>query len=162
MLYQLLTGRHPFEAGSSVGMLTAITTRHPLPPSRLNASGAAALSMARSRLCCTKILGFDHRSRSRGRQPRCRRTSESAARLLRAPDRASESELQLLRRGIDAEAVPANNSCVAGEPGNGKTTLVEDFLSDLAASGRDYFVGRGQCSERLAATEAYCLPLMRF
>lgn len=48
--------------------------------------------------------------------------------------------------------------CVAGEPGIGKTTLVEDFLADLAAEGQ-YTIARGRCSERLAGTEAY-LPLL--
>src|SRR5262249_33402403 len=48
--------------------------------------------------------------------------------------------------------------CVAGEPGIGKTTLVEEFLSELV-SKRSCVVARGRCSERLAGTEAY-LPLL--
>src|ERR1041385_4259749 len=47
---------------------------------------------------------------------------------------------------------------VAGEPGIGKTTLVEEFLSELAAAG-ETTISRGRCSERLAGTEAY-LPLL--
>jgi DNA-binding winged helix-turn-helix (wHTH) protein/tetratricopeptide (TPR) repeat protein len=49
--------------------------------------------------------------------------------------------------------------CVAGESGLGKTTLVEDFLSDLPASGRNFLVAKGRCSERLAGSEAY-LPFL--
>jgi predicted ATPase len=49
--------------------------------------------------------------------------------------------------------------CVAGEPGIGKTTLVEDFLAELAAAGQACFVARGRCSERLAGAEAY-LPFL--
>jgi serine/threonine protein kinase/tetratricopeptide (TPR) repeat protein len=45
--------------------------------------------------------------------------------------------------------------CVQGEPGMGKTTVVEDFLSDLRASGHACIIARGRCSERLAGTEAY-------
>jgi DNA-binding SARP family transcriptional activator/predicted ATPase len=49
--------------------------------------------------------------------------------------------------------------CVAGEPGIGKTTLVEDCLAELSAGGRPCQIARGCCSERLAGTEAY-LPLL--
>ena len=47
---------------------------------------------------------------------------------------------------------------MAGEPGIGKTTLVEDLLGDLGAEER-CTIARGRCSERLAGTEAY-LPLL--
>src|SRR5262249_9791505 len=48
--------------------------------------------------------------------------------------------------------------CVTGEPGLGKTTLVEEFLAELAA-GQACSIARGRCSERLAGTEAY-LPFL--
>jgi serine/threonine protein kinase/predicted ATPase len=48
--------------------------------------------------------------------------------------------------------------CIAGEPGIGKTTLVEDFLAELAKEPQ-CTIARGRCSERLAGTEAY-LPLL--
>ncbi len=48
--------------------------------------------------------------------------------------------------------------CVAGEPGIGKTTLVEDFLAELTTDN-SCTIARGRCSERLAGTEAY-LPLL--
>ena len=49
--------------------------------------------------------------------------------------------------------------CIAGEPGIGKTTLVEDFLSEITRAGQPCIIARGKCSERLAGTEAY-LPLL--
>ncbi len=48
--------------------------------------------------------------------------------------------------------------CVAGEPGIGKTTLVEEFLAELTRR-QACLIARGRCSERLAGTEAY-LPLL--
>ncbi|MGE0885280.1 MAG: protein kinase [Blastocatellales bacterium] len=70
-----------------------------------------------------------------------------------------EQERHELRAAFDA-AKDARGAlvCVAGEPGIGKTTLVEDFLSELAAANQCR-IARGRCSERLAGTEAY-LPLL--
>jgi tetratricopeptide (TPR) repeat protein len=48
---------------------------------------------------------------------------------------------------------------VSGEPGIGKTTLVDDFLCDVARGSKGSLIGRGRCSETLAATEAY-LPIV--
>jgi DNA-binding winged helix-turn-helix (wHTH) protein/tetratricopeptide (TPR) repeat protein len=49
--------------------------------------------------------------------------------------------------------------CVAGEPGIGKTTLVEQFLIELRKTRQDCTVAQGRCSERLAGSEAY-LPIL--
>ncbi|HEV8713986.1 MAG TPA: AAA family ATPase, partial [Candidatus Binatia bacterium] len=47
---------------------------------------------------------------------------------------------------------------VAGEPGIGKTTLVDTFLQQITAED-DPWLGRGQCIEHYGAGEAY-LPLL--
>jgi len=44
--------------------------------------------------------------------------------------------------------------CVSGEPGIGKTTLIEQFLAQTT-SVQNCLVGRARCSERLAGTEAW-------
>jgi DNA-binding SARP family transcriptional activator/predicted ATPase len=50
-------------------------------------------------------------------------------------------------------------TCVSGEPGIGKTTLVEKVLADIARDAGAPIVAHGRCSERLAGTDAY-LPLL--
>ncbi|MDQ3257901.1 MAG: AAA family ATPase [Acidobacteriota bacterium] len=70
-----------------------------------------------------------------------------------------ERERAELRSGFESTLTGGGLMlCVAGEPGIGKTTLVEDFLAELAAEDQ-CTVARGRCSERLAGTEAY-LPLL--
>ena len=70
-----------------------------------------------------------------------------------------ERERRELRAAFsDAAAGRGSLVCVAGEPGIGKTTLVEDFLAELALGGQ-CTIARGRCSERFAGTEAY-LPLL--
>lgn len=71
-----------------------------------------------------------------------------------------ERERAALRDGFQA-AVAGRGLvvCVAGEAGSGKTTLVEDFLGEVVASGRTAHIARGRCSERLAGSGAY-LPLL--
>jgi hypothetical protein len=49
--------------------------------------------------------------------------------------------------------------CVSGEPGIGKTTLVQEFLTDVGGLSDPPLIGRGHCSDRLAGTGAY-LPLL--
>jgi predicted ATPase len=48
---------------------------------------------------------------------------------------------------------------VTGEPGLGKTTLVEEFFQQLAAVDQTWSFAHGRCSERLAGAEAY-LPFL--
>jgi len=70
-----------------------------------------------------------------------------------------EPERNRLRAAFEeAQAGRGSLLCVAGEPGIGKTTLIEDFLAELTAEGK-CTIARGRCSERLAGTEAY-LPLL--
>src|SRR5262249_34160658 len=71
-----------------------------------------------------------------------------------------QQELAELRAGFaSAEAGRGQILCVTGEPGIGKTTLVEDFRAELAAASHSCAVARGRCSERLAGSEAY-LPFL--
>jgi predicted ATPase len=65
------------------------------------------------------------------------------------------NERDRLRAGFHAlESGTGHMLCVSGEPGSGKTTLVEDFLAEVQANS-GCRIARGRCSERLAGTEAY-------
>jgi predicted ATPase len=71
-----------------------------------------------------------------------------------------EKELADLRTAFASAAAGRGSLvCLEGEPGIGKTTVVESFLRGLRASTVACVVGRGRCSERLAGSEAY-LPLL--
>ena len=48
---------------------------------------------------------------------------------------------------------------LTGEPGIGKSTLVELFLADQQTWGSDCLVAIGRCSELLATSDAY-LPVL--
>jgi TolB-like protein/tetratricopeptide (TPR) repeat protein len=69
------------------------------------------------------------------------------------------AELDTLRGALD-EARDGRGSlmCVAGEPGIGKTTLVEEFLSGAIEEG-SCIVARGRSSERIGGSDAY-LPVL--
>ena len=90
-------------------------------------------------------------------------TGGRPGRLLDSPTRLvpSAARRNALLWGSFEEAAAGRGLlvCVTGEPGLGKTTLVEDFLDELAAGDRPHALARGRCSERLAGTEAY-LPFL--
>jgi predicted ATPase len=157
VFYHLATGRHPFEAESALGILFAITARQAIPPSQLNPdipAGVEALIEAMLR-----------------KEARLRPTAAEVEAALAAlsgggtgPARPTlaglsvrrEPELAALQAAFAAAAGGGGSLvCVAGEPGIGKTTLVEDFLRQLTAQARACAIARGHCSERLAGTEAY-------
>jgi hypothetical protein len=161
VLYELATGRHPFEANSAISVLQAIVSDSPLPPSRLNLELPAGMEAM-----LLRMLEKDHRLRPSaaemaqeltqpiGQYPDLDKTGRPIGKpkLLMVGREKERAELQA---GFDAVAEGRGVMlCVAGEPGAGKTTLVEDFLSDLA-SRPSCRIARGRCSERLAGTEAY-------
>lgn len=55
----------------------------------------------------------------------------------------------------EARSGPTRMVLVTGEPGVGKTTLVEDFLASISGQGRTCRIGRGRCSQQFAGTSAY-------
>jgi serine/threonine protein kinase/predicted ATPase len=159
--YELFTSRHPFAADSPLAMLGAIATANAIPAAHLNPEIPQTVSDM-----IVAMLHGDARLRPTA--------AEVAAGLTRAetePLRASSAlptkpivhrEVELLALNaafMQAEGGSGSFVCVAGEPGIGKTTLVEDLLARLTTGGNRYLLARGNCSERLAGAEAY-LPVI--
>ncbi len=161
--YQMITGRHPFESDSTVGLLYSIAYRPVLPPSRLVPDTPVLFESIVMRMLekepderpsakelLSVLSGPLHR-------PVNASLPEVKLSLRRVIGRKKElSELQAAFRGAAAEQ--GYLICVTGEPGQGKTAVVEEFLIGLAAT-REALIGRGRCSERLAGAEAY-LPIL--
>jgi predicted ATPase len=165
VLYELAAGRHPFRAHSEFAVLHAIVTQTPVAPSRLNPEIPASLD--------TLILHM------LAKDPQLRPTAVEVEAALaqvvaqvpgqpaspppggnRRPVVGRQKEWANLRNCCEAAARGRGLLiCVTGEPGLGKTTLVESFLDELEASGTTWRLARGRCSERLAGAEAY-LPFL--
>ena len=163
VFYELVTGHHPFKAESPLGMLHLINSHTPLAPSALTGGAAAPVDDLILRML----------SKEPGLRPTAREVDEALSELGRASEISSlrpsvpiirhtvgrAQERKELRAAFKAACAGRGSLfCVAGEPGIGKTTLVEDVVADLAAEER-CTIARGRCSERLAGTEAY-LPLL--
>jgi predicted ATPase len=162
IFYEMATGRHPFATDSILGTLNAITQQVPLTPSSLNTEIPSALEIlilqmlqkdARLRPTAAEVemalaeiggQGLSGQSRAAVLRPRTRHTVGR-----------EKAHAELHEALASAFAGRGLLMCVPGEPGMGKTTLVEDFLSDLRAGSQACIIARGRCSERLAGTEAY-------
>jgi tetratricopeptide (TPR) repeat protein len=165
VLYELATGRHPFEGNVPLDTLNAIVEATPVPASRLNPAIPEALDALISRM-----LEKNPANRPSAAEVDAALSSlatvAAVAEPVAPPPRAPrwtvgrmEERGELAAALAGAAAGAGEMVCVVGEPGIGKTALVEDFLADLAASGQACHVARGQCSERLAEAEAY-LPVL--
>src|SRR5688500_1374394 len=164
VLYEMAAGRHPFDASSDMAVLSAIILRDTVPPSKINSRIPAVFDSLVMRMLeknpaerpsavevdevLTSIIAL---------QTAARHISTGA--VVQHGVIGRETELNAMRESFEAAGGgKATMVCVSGEPGIGKTTLVEAFLSALSESSAHY-VALGRCSERLAGAEAY-LPLL--
>jgi serine/threonine protein kinase/predicted ATPase len=170
VLYELVTGKHPFMAPSQLGTLHALLWETPEPPSLLNPELPRALDQL-----ILESLQKDQRLRPGASEVMYRLAlahDSNVATVLSsvavAPRRATASvsivgrdeELTTLDQELErARQGKARMVVVSGETGSGKTTLVETFVAQLEEQGEAIRIGRGRCSERLAGSEAY-LPIL--
>ncbi|MEO7521162.1 MAG: protein kinase, partial [Gemmatimonas sp.] len=169
ILHELATGQHPFAAHelptSDVAVVSRILTATASPASATNPTLSADLDRL-----VLRMLEKDARRRPAAREVESLLAELSAAtRSGAAPSALSvharhtvgrKRESEVLRQALaEADGGRGNIVSVSGEPGMGKTTLVEEFLSDVTVSTRQRLVAHGRCSERLAGTEAY-LPIL--
>jgi len=165
VLYELATGRHPFAATTKYGVMRAIVIEAPLPPSRLHPQIPAPLETLILRLlvkaaplrpAAEEVVAALGGLEAPPTTPRRPLPGVLAGRITVG----REAEGAALRAALAAATAGRGLvMAVAGEPGIGKTTLVEEFLAEAAAGDPPCRIARGRCSERLAGTEAY-LPLL--
>ncbi len=185
VLYELITGVHPFAASSTMAMLGAILTAPVKAPSSIDPSIPTAFDDLIAGMLAKEAAD---RPRAAEVADRLRALAADASRPSRRIDTANAAAVaapghvagksiaprspgrpRVVGRQTDsdrlmaayAQAVHGRGSivCVVGEPGIGKTTLVEDVLHRIAADSFPTSIARGRCSERLAGTEAY-LPVL--
>ena len=162
VFYELVTGQHPFGAESGLSTLNAIAFHQALRPLHLNPDVPTALDalilrmleknpLLRPSAADVASTLLDLGGDARVPAPRLSVGHRVVGRGREIAQMTSAFESAAAGRGLVL--------CVAGEPGLGKTTLVEGFLTELRNAGRQCWTARGRCSERLAGTEAY-LPFL--
>ena len=170
LLYELVTGRHPFMTTSQLGTLHALLWESPEPPTFVNPELPRAIDQL-----IVEMLQKDPRLRPGASEVMYRlnlahdstvavalsavtvaQPGRTAIREIVGRDQeldALQQEFERMQRGQGRLVV------ISAEAGMGKTTLVEAFLKQLEHQQEPVRIGRGRCSERLAGSEAY-LPML--
>jgi tetratricopeptide (TPR) repeat protein len=165
VFYELLAGRHPFASPSPRAVFDAIAVETAAPPSRFNPAVPPELDALVGKMLqkdpglrptATEVVdaltGWRHGSHT---APRARMPGRAQRRFVGRKGQLGE----LMEAFGSAAAGQGVLLCVPGEPGLGKTALVDEFLETLEQSHESCAVGRGACVERLAGASAY-LPVI--
>ncbi len=153
LLFEMVAGQHPFHAASTIGVLHGIQSRTPTPSGGGAELDALFLEMLQkdaslrpaATAVAVRLAGLAARTQARTILP-FRRASVGRQR--------ERAQLRAAFEACDRGA--GQFIALAGEPGIGKSTLVEDFLAEIAVP---VWIVRGHCSERLAGAEAH-LPFL--
>ncbi|MEO5590607.1 MAG: protein kinase, partial [Gemmatimonadaceae bacterium] len=163
VLYEIATARHPFGGSSDVAVMGAIILQHPPPPSTYDPRLTRKFDSLISRMLLKDAVLRPTAVEVATMLAAIAAPEETGSTSVSAPGRGEivgrELEKQTLRHEWSvAVGGRATMVCISGEPGIGKTTLVSDFLVELARAS-SHVVASGRCSERLAGAEAY-LPIL--
>jgi predicted ATPase/predicted Ser/Thr protein kinase len=164
VLYEMLSGRRAFPGKSTATVLSAILRDDPAPleaPAELQRIVARCLAkqprdrfpgMTEIRVALEQISN-----------PRAEKQPSIAVLPLAGANRMTVGRDvqrgQMWRAYTRVKEGRGLILAVTGEAGIGKTSLMEEFLAELAERGERPVLGRGRCSERLAGDEAY-LPIL--
>jgi len=170
MLYELVTGRHPFMAASKLGTLHALMWETPEPPSLVNPDVARALDQL-----ILEMLQKDPRLRPGAGEVLYRlgladdSTIATVLSSVRVSQRGPRASRAIVGRDLEMDALlheyeraargQGRLVVLSAEAGVGKTTILDAFVKLLDDRREAVRIGRGRCSERLAGSEAY-LPVL--
>ncbi len=170
-LYEIATGQRPFDGENDFEIMNAHVRHEPRPPRELNASLTPPVAQV-----ILKSLAKDPNARFQT-------ADEFRAALLALSDEHPERReparvfvpaprRQVVGRQIElAEMVSDYESavsgigkfiCVYGEPGIGKTALVETFIGSPGMERHPFALAQGRCSGRLSEAEPYRSVLEAF
>ena len=164
VLYELATGHHPFAGETALIVVHSILSNPVKPPRTLRPDLPDSVDHV--------LLAM--LDKSENRRPKATEVAAAFSDIAKSRNGAEPEFGSRSRRctvGRDAEREQLREAfrgslngagsviAIAGEPGIGKSTLAEDFLTEAASSGTNCLIARGRCSERLAGTEAY-LPVL--
>ncbi|HMC20579.1 MAG TPA: protein kinase [Thermoanaerobaculia bacterium] len=160
LLYEALTGRHPFEGSNRAEIMHAILKADPVRPSALRADTPAPIDALLLQMMAKNAA---ERPAAAAIRTALKAPMPAAASSQREPSlRAVRHVVGRSRERAALSALLAEDRgrviVISGEAGLGKTTLAEECIASFSDSG-GAAVAIGRCSERLAGSEAY-LPLL--
>jgi predicted ATPase len=170
-LYEIATGQRPFQGENDYEIMTAHVRQEPRPPRELNASLAPAVAQV-----ILKSLAKDPAARFQTaeefRAALLALSDENPerrepARVFVPPPRrrmvGRQAELAEMASDFQSAASGAGRfTCIYGEPGIGKTALVETFIASLGMEQHPFALAQGRCSGRLSEAEPYRSVLEAF
>jgi len=169
VLYEAATGRRPFDAAGPLQMMHAVATVNPPPPSALNAGIPGEFDEILQRAL----------AKERARRPSAHELAAALRQLggtltgVPAPgadwDRTDpepeafvgrERELQRLESLLQQSTMGAGKIVfVTGEPGIGKTAVIDELRRRARRTRPPLLLARGRCVEQYGPGEAY-LPFL--